>query len=433
MKNLSLIPALLASLLSLCVQAETVLIKGGKVHTLSGTGSFASADILLRDGRVQAVAPTINSRTDRVIDARGKVVTPGVIAPMSELGLTEISAASATNDYAVGGESIGSAFDPLPAYNPKSTVIPYSRAGGVTRAVVFPGINTWGEGAGEMQRVFAGRSFAIALNGEFDSVVATDLAHKAYLGDAGAKLAGGSRANAFAKIENALEEAREYRANRAAVRTGNWRELDHSIADLEALQSVIQGQQPLLVTANRASEILQVIKLAKDFNLRLIISGAAEGWMVAPQLAAAKVPVVIDAMDNLPSGFESLGARSDNAALLQKAGVTVAISGPGYGGTHNIHLSRQAAGNAVAYGLPYEEGLKSISHNVAAIFGLEGGTIEPGGVGDLVIWSGDPLEVTSFPEAVLIGGEEQSLVNRSTRLRDRYLKPEQGYEAGYKF
>ncbi|MFI2809688.1 MULTISPECIES: amidohydrolase family protein [Microbulbifer] len=428
-----LIQLALAGLFALPVHAETVLIKGGKVYTLSGIGTLAEGDVLVRDGKVQAVAPSINERADRVIDARGKVVTPGVIAPQSELGLTEISAASATNDYAVSGESIGSGFDPRPAYNAKSTLIPYNRAHGVTRAVVFPSISTWGEGAGKLHRVFAGQGFAISLNGDFDSVVAEELGQKAYLGELGSQLAGGSRANAYARIETALSEAREYLNNREAIRRGNWRELNHSLDDLEALQPVVQGQQPLIVTANRASDILQALELAEEYKLRLIIQGAAEGWMVAEQLAAARVPVIIDVVNNLPISFESLGARFDNAARMQKAGVTVAIGGPGYGSTHLVHLARQSAGNAVVYGLPYEEALKAISTNVARIFGLEGGVLQPGGVADIVVWSGDPLEVTSYPEQVLIGGEPQSLVNRSTRLRDRYLKPEQGHEMGYKF
>ncbi|SDK11186.1 amidohydrolase family protein [Microbulbifer yueqingensis] len=428
-----LIQLLCLGLFAGAAHAETLLIKGGKVYTLSGQGTLAQGDVLVRDGKVEAIAPSISERADRIIDARGKVVTPGMIAPLSELGLTEVSAASATNDYAVSGESIGSAFDPRPAYNPKSTLIPYNRAHGVTRAVVFPSISTWGEGAGELHRVFAGQGFAIALNGNFDSVVAEQLGQKAYLGELGSQLAGGSRANAFARIETALAEAREYLNNRDAIRRGNWRELGHSLADLEALQPVIQGQQPLVVTANRASDILQALKLAEEYKLQLIIQGAAEGWMVADQLAAAKVPVVIDAVNNLPISFESLGARFDNAARMHKAGVTVAISGPGYGSTHLVHLARQSAGNAVVHGLPYEEALKAITTNVARIFGIEGGVLSPGGVADVVVWSGDPLEVTSYPEQVLIGGEPQSLVNRSTRLRDRYLKPEQGHEMGYKF
>lgn len=425
--------ALLLGVAAPQLQAETLLITGGKVHTLGEAGSLETADILLRDGRVEAVGPSLDLSADRTIDASGKVVTPGVIAPVSELGLTEIGAASDTNDYAVTGESIGSAFDPMPAFNPKSTLIPFNRAGGVTRALVFPGISLWGEGAGDSQRVFAGRSFAIELNGEFDSVVATDLAQKAYLGEAGGQLAGGSRANAFAKVKNALREAAEYRDHRDAIRRGDWRALNHSVADLEALQPVIDGEQPLLVTVNRASDILAAIDLAEQVELELIIQGAAEGWMVADQLAAAGVPVVIDAIDNLPISFSSLGARFDNAALLHEAGVTLAISVPGYAGTHNTYLSRQSAGNAVAYGLPYEAGLKAISTNVAGIFGIEGGVIEPGAVGDIAIWNGDPLEVTSFPEQLLIGGEPQSLVTRSTRLRDRYLKPEQGHEHWYRF
>lgn len=431
-KRILSIGALVLGLMGGFAQGETLLIKGGKVHTLADAGTLESADILVRDGRVEVVAPSLGTSADRVIDARGKVVTPGVIAPVSELGLVEIGAASATNDYAVSGESIGSAFDPLPAYNPKSTLIPFNRAGGVTRALVVPGISLWGGEAGKPQRVFAGRSFAIKLNGDFDSVVARGLVQKAYLGELGSQLAGGSRASAFAKVRDALLEAREYQANREAIRRGDWRELNHSIADLEALQPLINGEQPLLVTADRASDILAAIELARESGVQLVIEGAAEGWMVADQLVAARVPVVIDAIDNLPSSFSSLGARLDNAALLAKAGVIVAISAPG-ASTHNLYLARQSAGNAVAYGLPHDEGLKSISANVAGIFGIEGGSLEPGAVADIVVWSGDPLEVTSYPEQVLIDGEEQSLVNRSTRLRDRYLEPKPGHVQGYKF
>ncbi|WP_226648637.1 amidohydrolase family protein [Microbulbifer variabilis] len=432
MKKIAVFYALVLGVLTAGAQAESILIKGGKVHTLADMGSLESADVLVVDGKVEQVAPALDVSADRVIDAKGKVVTPGVIAPISELGLVEISAASGTNDNAVTGESIGSAFNPVPAYNPKSTLIPFNRAGGVTSAVVFPAISTWDEAAVAAQRVFAGRGFAIKLNGEFNSVEAKDVAQKAYLGETGAQLAGGSRANAYAKVENALSEAKEYRDNRAAIRRGEWRELNYSLADLEALQPVINGTEPLLITADRASDILAVIELAKAFDVKLVLLGAAEGWMVADQLAQAQVPVVIDAINNLPISFSSLGARLDNAALLTKAGVKVAISGPDYVSTHNVYLSRQSAGNAVAHGLPYEEALKSISTNVADIFRLSGGTLEKGATADIVVWSGDPLEVTSYPEQVLIEGEPQSLVTRSTRLRDRHLKPAKGHDFGYR-
>lgn len=426
---------LLSSALLLClaggqVQAETLLIKGGKVHTLADAGTLEHADVLVRDGHIEAVGPSLNVSADKVIDAAGKIVTPGVIAPNTLMGITEISAAMSTNDdAAVEGENtkgvrIGTAYDPLPAYNPHSTLIPFNRAGGVTRALVVPD---------SQQKIFAGRGFAITLNGDFDSVVGTDLVQRVYLGESGAQLAGGSRAVAYGQVRDALQEAREYAANRDAIRHGDWRELNLTIADLEALQPLINGDEPMLVTANRASDILQAIKLAQEFDLRLVIDGAAEGWMVADQLAAAKVPVVIDAMNNLPIAFESLGARLDNAALMNRAGVVVMISGPGFLATHDAYLARQSAGNAVAYGLPYEEGLKAISRNVAQVFGIDGGRIEPGAVADLVVWSGDPLELTSYAEKVIIGGRPQSLVNRSTRLRDRYRTPQPGHEAAYRY
>ena len=404
--------------------AETLLIKGGKVITLTDAGTLAQADILIQDDRIQRVGADLgNMQADRVIDAAGKVVTPGVIAPESELGLTEIGAAASTNDSAIVDMSVGTAFDPVVAFNPHSTLIPFNRAGGLTRAVVTPSSE---------EKIFAGQGFAIKLTSDYDSVTDKALLQKIYLGEYGAQLAGGSRANAFAQVKSALAEAREYAQHKNQIERGEWRELKYPLADLEALQPLLRGEQIALISVNRASDILQVLELANDFNLKLVIDGAKEGWMVADQLATAGVPVIIDPVSNNPSAFESLGARMENAALLHKAGVKVLIGGPGYAGSHNSYLSRQGAGNAVAYGLPYEEGLKAVSTNVAEVFGLEGGAIKPGAVADLVIWSGDPLEVTSYVEGVMIGGAPQSLVNRSTRLRDRYLKPQAGYEHAYK-
>ena len=404
--------------------AQSLLIKDAKVITLSDQGTLAMGDVLIKDGRIEQVAEELGGITaDLVIDGRGKVVTPGIIAPHSELGITEIGAAASTNDGAVMDTSIGAGFNPVVAFNPHSTLIPFNRAGGITRAVVVPSSE---------EKIFAGQGFAIKLTGEFDSVTDDALVQKIYFGEYGAALAGGSRARAFEQIESALEQAREYADNRDAVRRGEWRELDFSVDDLEALQPLLSGEQPVVIGADRASDILQLLALAKQFNLKLIVEGASEGWMVAEQLSAARVPVVIDPMGNSPSAFEKLGARLDNAALLQKAGVTVLIGGPGYAGSHNSYLSRQGAGNAVAYGLPFEEGVRAISANVAQVFGLEGGVLTPGGAADLVLWSGDPLEVTSFAELVVIDGKPQSLENRSTRLRDRYLHPGPGTGHGYK-
>ncbi|WP_428821057.1 amidohydrolase family protein [Microbulbifer sp. MCCC 1A16149] len=417
----SLVSAVVAAPLA---TAQTLLIKDAKVITLGDQGTVQMGDLLVKDGRIEQVAEDLgNLNADLVIDGRGKVVTPGIIAPSSELGLTEIGAAASTNDSAIEDASIGAGFNPSVAFNPHSTLIPFNRAGGVTRAVVVPS---------SQEKIFAGQGFAIKLTGEFDSVTNDALVQKVYFGEYGAELAGGSRARAYEQIEGALAQAKEYADNRDAIRRGEWRELDYSIDDLESLQPLLIGEQSLLITANRASDILQLLALAEQYKLKLIVEGAAEGWMVAEQLSAARVPVIVDAMGNSPDAFEKLGARMDNAALLQKAGVTVVISGPGYAGSHNSYLSRQGAGNAVAYGLPFEEGIRAITANAASVFGLEGGVLVPGGVADLVLWSGDPLEVTSYAELVVIDGKPQSLVNRSTRLRDRYLHPQSGTGHGYK-
>ena len=406
------------------VQSQSILIKDARIVTLGEQGTLEHGDLLVRDGQIEQIAEDLgDANAELIIDGRGKVVTPGLIAPSSELGLTEIGAAASTNDGAIAAQSIGAGFDPVVAFNPHSTLIPFNRAGGLTRAVVLP--------ASE-DSIFAGQGFAIKLSGDFDSVTHKNLVQKVYFGEYGAQLAGGSRAMAYAQLESALEQAKEYSDNRDQVRRGEWRELDFTVDDLESLQPLLRGEQPLMISANRASDILQVVELAKKFQLKVIVVGAAEGWMVADQLAQARVPVVVDVLGNMPDAFEKLGARMDNAALLQKAGVTVAISGPGYAGSHNSYLSRQAAGNAVAFGLPFEDGVRAISANVASIFGLEGGVLAPGSAAELVLWSGDPLEVTSFAELVLIDGKPQSLVNRSTRLRDRYLHPKAGTGHGYK-
>ena len=143
--------------------------------------------------------------------------------------------------------------------------------------------------------------------------------------------------------------------------------------------------------------------------------------MVADELATAGVPVLLDPLANLPSNFDRLGARLDNAALLHEAGVTVAFSGAG---THNARKQRQAAGNAVANGLPWDAALAALTAVPADILGLDGGAgrIEPGSPADLVLWSGDPLEVTTWAEQVIVGGKPVDMVSRQTLLRDRYLE-----------
>jgi imidazolonepropionase-like amidohydrolase len=155
--------------------------------------------------------------------------------------------------------------------------------------------------------------------------------------------------------------------------------------------------------------------------MKPVIAGAAEAWVVAEELARENVPVLLDALDNLPYSFDSIGSRLDNAALLHAAGVRIAFTQ--FGESHNARKIRQLAGNAVAHGLPKDVALAGLTTRPAEIFGLtDRGRIAPGQVADLVLWNGDPLEVTTLAEHVWIGGSAIEMRSRQSELRDRYLK-----------
>jgi imidazolonepropionase-like amidohydrolase len=178
---------------------------------------------------------------------------------------------------------------------------------------------------------------------------------------------------------------------------------------------------PVVVSVNRASDIAATLKLAQHFGLRLVIEGGAEAWMVADQLAKAQVPVLLNPLQDLPDSFDTLGSTLENAARLNKAGVMIAFE---TNDSHNARNIKQAAGNAVAYGLPYTAALAAMTINPAKIYGIESqvGRLVPGTDADVVIWSGDPLEVTSFADAVFIRGQQIPMVSRATQLRDRYMQ-----------
>jgi imidazolonepropionase-like amidohydrolase len=203
--------------------------------------------------------------------------------------------------------------------------------------------------------------------------------------------------------------------------------------DLDALVPVVEGRMPLVVEAYRESDIRQVIAFASAYRLKVILLGGAEAWKAAPALARAGIPVIADPRDNLPTSFETLGATLDNVPRLQKAGVKVAIATMGGALDQRYRSLRQFAGIAVANGLPYEEALASITRIPAEIWGMAAtyGTLERGKEADVVIWSGDPLELASLPTAVFIRGQAQDLTSRQTQLRDRYRDVKNAPPTGY--
>lgn len=412
--------------------AQDVAITGGQV--LTGTSVIENGTVVIRSGKVVSVGTGAAPAGLRVIDARGKVVTPGFVAVDSGLGGTEVGSVRGSNDLANRANTLTAAFDLSYGLDPWSFTLPVARLGGVTRAVVTPqhggsggghshdDSDFAGAGAGGFQTpgLFAGQAAVIKLGGA-DILVKPRVAMVAPFGEAGKAVAGGARGAEFVLFKETLAEVRAYARNKAAYERADMRALSLSRADMEALIPVAEGRMPLIVTVNRASDIQQVLRLAREEGIKIILDGAVEGWLVADEIAAAKVPVILHPTTNLPSNFEMRAARMQNAAALNAAGVVIALKG-NEGSAHRARDIRYNAGNAVSHGLPFAAAIQAITVNPARIFGFDGqfGELKAGAAGDVVVWSGDPLEPLSQPSAVLIDGVEQPLQARNLLLRDRY-------------
>lgn len=430
--------------------AQTVAITNARVLTAGQAGEIQNGTVVIENGRIAAVGAGVAVPAGaRVIDAQGRTVTPGIVSTGSDLGLNEVSAVGAQEDATGSAQRITAAFDVQYGLNPASTLFPVARLGGVTRAIVEPNRGGGGDGhahdgsdtetqgvAGEgassqgNSGLFAGQAAAIHTGQAPDVLVRPRVAMVLDLGERGAGRAGGARGSAIVELLGVLSDVRDFRANRAAFERAERREYGLSAADLEALIPVVEGRQPVIVRVRRASDIRQILRIAREQRLRIILEDVEEGWMVAPEIAAAGVPVLVNPISDLPGSFEALGATLENAARLHAAGVTVVIRGDRAG--HYARQTRWLAGNAVAYGMPYAAALQAITANPARVFGLgeQFGTLEVGREADLVVWNGDPFEPITQPEHVFIRGVEQPLFTRQQQLRDRY-RAERPLPPGY--
>jgi len=389
--------------------AQTIAITGGTVYPVSGP-KLANATVLIRDGRIAAVGANVAVPTDATrIDARGKWVTPGLIDGAGQLGLVEISAVPGTREGTLQGDTIAAAFNVAEGINPASTLIPVTRIEGITTALAAPSGN-----------LVSGQAVLIDLDGATieQMVVKSPVGMVADLSESGKDDAGGSRAGIAARLRQVFRDALEYERRKTDYSRAQMRPLSASAADLEALLPVLHGRVLLIALANRRSDIETALRLAREFKLKLILAGGAEGWEIAAEIAAAGVPVLVEPMDNIP-GYDSLGIRYENAALLAKAGVTVALLETD---THKSRNLRQQAGNAVSYGMTWDQALRAVTLSPAEIFGVADryGSLEPGKVANVVVWSGDPFEFTTGVEHVLIRGKEIPLRSRQTELFERY-------------
>ncbi|WP_333610600.1 amidohydrolase family protein [Brevundimonas bullata] len=412
--------------------AQDVAITGGRV--LTGTSVIENGTVVIRNGKVVSVGTGAAPAGLRTIDARGQIVAPGFVAVDSGLGGSEVGSVRGSNDLSNNANTLSAAFDLSYGLDPWSFTLPVARLGGVTRAVVTPqhagsggghshddsDFAGAGHGGYQSPGLFAGQAAVIKLGGA-DILVKPRVAMVAPFGEAGKGVAGGARGAEFVLFKETLAEVRLYARNKAAYDRAALRDLSLSRADLEALIPVANGAMPLIVSVNRAADIQQVLRLAREEGVKVILDGAAEGWLVAEEIAAAKVPVLLHPITNLPGNFEMRAARMQNAAALNAAGVVITIKG-NEGSTHRARDIRYNAGNAVSHGLPFAAAIQAITVNPARIFGFDGqfGELKPGAAGDVVVWSGDPLEPLSQPSAIFIDGVEQPLQARNLLLRDRY-------------
>ncbi len=413
----AVIAALLAAFVAPLAAAQSFLIRGATVHTAAERGTIEAADVLVENGRIEAVGTGIElGGSAQIIDGAGLHVTPGLFGGLAAFGLEEVSLEAATVDHRVISSEVPPPaapvlrpeFDVTRAYNPFSAAIAENRAFGVTYALL-PATPSAGSA------IIAGQGALATLDGRYDALLPRSQTLFVYFGDGQAQLTGYSRAAQYMLFDQAVREAQ------SSARTIDNAQALLTPAGREALAGFLGGNR-IVFAVERAADIRQVILLTDRLRLRSVIAGGAEAWRLAAELAKANIPVILDPLANLPGDFDRLGTRLDNAALLHLAGVTILFSAPG-SAPHNARKIRQLAGNAVANGLPWEAALKAITTWPAETFGAGDrlGSIEPGKQADLVLWDGDPLEVTSAVRRAWIAGRTVDLDTRQKRLRDRYL------------
>ena len=449
MTRVALIAAALTAAAS-PLAAQTVAITNGTLVLGDGSEPMQGGTVVVRNGRIVAAGPGVSvPGGSEVIDANGKWVTPGIVAGFSRLGLAEVDlGADGSDDTETGGSPFSAAIDVTPAINPKASTIAVSRTDGVTRAVVAPVA---------AKSIFAGQGAVIDTGDDMDPILRARAFQFVELGEGGAGIAGGSRSSAFVLFRNALREARDLAGLRQGPLTGR-AQVDPQQAevpyeerpdpglltrqaqrsedvlltrfDAAALVPVVRGRQLLLVHVERAKDILNVLDLRREFpGLKIALVGVTEGWLVADQIRQSGVWVIASALNDLPSSFEQLAATQSNVGRMRAAGVKVAIGMIDDNDTRYQRNQRQYAGNLVALGkvpgaagVSWGEAFAMISSRPAEAVGLgeEIGSLAAGRRGDVVVWSGDPLELDSVPEAVWIDGVRQPLDNHQSKLRDRY-------------
>ena len=408
----------LIALATLCwspaLAGECTVFSGGTAHLPEGPRDGFT--VVVNDGRIVDAGSQIpdleatgastarwGERSCAAVELEsGQVLTPGLVQVGGQLGLIEVWGEQSTRHSDAGGPPVRAAHDVADSYDPMSMAIPVTRREGVTSAVIEP---SGGMVAGQGAWVdLAGTSQAEAVSRRGVAMYAS--------------LTSASRGEGIRRLRELLDDARSYAADRRAFDRNESRQYVAGRLELEALQPVIRGEMPLLVGADRAADIEALIRFATAEDVELIIGGGAEAWMHADALAAARIPVLVNPLGQDPGSFDKLQARHDGVALLSEAGVQVLISNRS--GLFARQL-RWLAGNAVRFGMDHTAAIRSITSVPAAVFGMaDRGEISRGARADLVVWSGDPLEISTRALQVMIDGRFVDLRSRQTELLERY-------------
>ena len=395
------------------IESSNMVIKNAEIYDGIENNSY-QGHILIREGVIAKISKTSVPYADKVYDAKGKIITPGFIAPDTQIGIVEIGALSVTRDDESSIYNIG--FSIHDAFNPNSVLIPWNRANGITSAITLPR-NT--------SSPIGGLGSFFILDGKLDISSEADVAMIGRLGGSGSS----SRSESLALIGDILSFASSLdKKNMSTDASIDEIIDDSSIAsymdfkprDVKALYRLLNDNLPIIIKSHRASDILKLIELKNTYDLNLIIMGAQEASLVVDKIAESKIPLIVNPINNIPNSFDELASNINMTSMLEKAGITLMFN---VSRSHNYHLIRQGAGVAVANGMSYGGAIKALTSNVAETFNLKNrGSIKVGNIADIVVWEDDPLEPSSMPEKVIINGIDTDLTTRSTRLRDRYIR-----------
>lgn len=387
-------------LLSSALAQDVFMLRADEVHTVSGE-VITDGAVLVRDGRIEAVGLATEVATPegaRVLT--GAVLTPGLIDAWTTAGLTGPYNSAGDQDHAERDDPVRPELRALDGYHAYDELVGWIRGFGVTTVQVGPSPGQPVSGRTLITHTTPAPIDQVAMVADAAVIFSLGESTKWRFGDDGAA----SRMGSAALIRQSLAGAVEYQQRRRL------RGADRAALDLgqEALVEVLAGRRKAVFHAHRADDIHTALRIGQEFGLELVIAGAAEGWLVADELAAAGVPVIIGpVMSRSWRAGEQRNSNFENAAILADAGVTVAFMSGYEGYVPKVRVVLWEAAIAAANGLGAEATLSALTLDAAQILGIseQTGSIEAGKVADLVMFDGDPFEYSSHACLVLVAGE----------------------------